>query len=398
MRIAIVAANQGLVGGVETYLSWLIPELIARGHEVAFAFERPAIDPARAVAAGVASLRLWDLQTVSRSTFLDELREARPDVVYMHALEDEALDVLLAQRFRAVLFAHAFYATCATGWRVHRFPKREVCTRRFGAACLPINYLRGCGSRNPIQLLRFYAIQQTRAEVLAALAGLVVASEYMRDVYLQHGVPARHVHVIPPLAELGPGGLPEVRESPSRVLFLGRLTSTKGAAKAIEVVARSQRALGRRLSLTMAGDGPELSRCKELARELGVATDFPGWVGPEQRSQLLRAADVLLVPSMWPEPFGMVGVEAGVLGVPAVAYAVGGIVDWLRPGVSGELADASGFETEALAEALARALRDPEHYRELQLGVWRIAQGFNGERHLSKLEALFGSLSAAEAH
>ena len=397
MRIAIVAANQGLLGGVETYLTWLIDALVRRGHQVAFAFERPSANPQKSVGLAVEPLVRWNLEAISSAVFLDQLTAFEPDVVFLHALEDEALDLALTQRFPAVLFAHAFYAACATGWRVHRIPQRQICTRRFGPACLPINYLRGCGARSPIPLLQLYAKQRARSNVLKGLAGLVVASEYMRSVYVQHGVPESDVHVIPPPAAFAPDSIPpDPRKSRNRVLFLGRLTSGKGGMKAVQAAARCQRMLGWTLQLTLAGDGPELARCKELAGKLGISTDFPGWVGPEQRMALLRNAHVLLVPSRWPEPFGIVGIEAASVGVPAVAYPAGGIVDWLRPGESGELADGIGFGTQTLAEALARALRDAQHYRMLQLGAWRIAHEFAGEQHLCKLETLFRKVARGE--
>ncbi len=397
MRIAIVAANQGLVGGGESYVAWLLAALVQRGHRVAFAYECATADPERAVGRGVEPLVQWDLQAVPRSVFLDELAAFHPDVVFLQALEDETLDLALTQRFRAILFAHAYYAACATGWRVHRIPQRQICTRRFGPACLPINYLRGCGSRSPVRLLQLYSKQRARSNVLRGLAGLVVASEHMRQVFVQHGVPDSRVHVIPPPPAFPPDSTaPAPREARNRVLFLGRLTTGKGAQKAIRVAARCQRTLGRPLQLTMAGDGPELGRCRELAAQLGIATDFPGWVSPQRRLELLRSTDVLLVPSLWPEPFGMVGIEAASVGVPAVAYPVGGIVDWLRPGESGELAEGAGFGTRALAEALTRALRDAEHYRALQLGAWRMAHEFAGDRQIPKLEALFRSVSEGE--
>jgi glycosyltransferase involved in cell wall biosynthesis len=125
--------------------------------------------------------------------------------------------------------------------------------------------------------------------------------------------------------------------------------------------------------------------------KLGVPTDFPGWVEAEGRLELLRNADVLIVPSLWPEPFGMVGVEAASVGVPAVAYRAGGIVDWLRPGVTGELAE--GFGSRTLALALERALRDPQHHHRLRLGAWHAAHEFGGQRHVSGLETFFSDLS-----
>lgn len=394
MRIAIVGANRDVVGGAETYLTWLLGSLLAHGHEVGFAYELASTDSTRAVDRGLDPLIRWDLQALTRTAFLEQLDAFRPDVVFLQGSRDEELDLTLAQRFRAVLFAHAFYATCATGWRVHRLPQRQICTRQFGPACLAVNYLRACGARNPATLLKLYSRQRGRSEVLRALAGTVVASDYMRRVYTEHGVPERDVHVIPYPAERAPDPTPpSPRGSPNRVLFLGRLTSGKGGSRAIQVTARAQRALGRSLQLTVAGVGPELERCRRTALRLGVQVNFAGWVGPEQRLALLRESDVLIVPSLWPEPFGIVGIEAASVGLPAVGYRAGGIVDWLRPGETGELADGSGFSTRALAAALERALGDPEHHRRLQLGAWRMAHEFGAARHLSQLEDLFYDIS-----
>jgi glycosyltransferase involved in cell wall biosynthesis len=393
VRIAITGAHQAIVGGAETYLTWLLRTLVARGHEVALAFEWPAEAHEQAVDQNVEPLRRWNLSAMTRTEFLAEIACFRPDVVFLQSASDESLDLALTQRFRTVLFAHAFYGTCATGWKVHRRPTLQLCTRRFGAACLPVNYLRGCGARSPVQLLRVYSNQRARSTVLRGLAGLVVASEYMRQVYVQNGIDDRAVRVLPPPVNLEPDPAPPPpRQSPTRILFLGRFTTGKGGSRAVQAVARCQQSIAdRTLTLTMAGDGPELGRCQRLAVKLGVPTEFPGWVGPEHRLALLRKADVLIVPSLWPEPFGMVGVEAASVGVPAVAYRAGGIVDWLRSGENGELAE--GFGARALAGALQRALLDPQHHRRLQLGAWKTAHEFVGERHISGLETFFSELA-----
>jgi glycosyltransferase involved in cell wall biosynthesis len=99
----------------------------------------------------------------------------------------------------------------------------------------------------------------------------------------------------------------------------------------------------------------------------------------------MRAADVLVVPSVWPEPFGMVGIEAGSVGLPAIAYAVGGIPDWLIPGVSGESAPGERPNPQQLAEAIVRALGDPDHHQRLRIGAWEVARRFSPEAHLERL-------------
>jgi glycosyltransferase involved in cell wall biosynthesis len=99
----------------------------------------------------------------------------------------------------------------------------------------------------------------------------------------------------------------------------------------------------------------------------------------------MRQADLLAVPSVWPEPFGLVGIEAGSIGLPAVAYAVGGIPDWLLPGQSGEVAAADPPTVDGLADAIVRALADPGHYANLCRGAWEVAQRFTLDTHIAKL-------------
>ena len=107
----------------------------------------------------------------------------------------------------------------------------------------------------------------------------------------------------------------------------------------------------------------------------------------------MRAADVLAVPSVWPEPFGLVGVEAGCVGLPAVGYATGGIPDWLIPGVSGESAPGDRPDPAELAAALVRALADDDHRHRLAVGAWEVARRFTPEAHVRKLAAVLEDLA-----
>src|SRR5262249_13522358 len=99
----------------------------------------------------------------------------------------------------------------------------------------------------------------------------------------------------------------------------------------------------------------------------------------------MAGVDLLVVPSVWPEPFGLVGIEAGCVGLPAVGFAVGGIPDWLLPGVSGESAPGEKPDAGQLADALVRALVDDEHLQRLRVGAWETARRFTREAHRDRL-------------
>jgi len=125
--------------------------------------------------------------------------------------------------------------------------------------------------------------------------------------------------------------------------------------------------------------------------------EFMGWVPTVEKLNLMRQVDLLAVPSLWPEPFGLVGIEAGCLGLPAVGYATGGIPDWLVAGETGELAPGDPPTVEGLAEAMIRALASPEHHTRLATGAWSLAKLFTLENHLARLEPILTGLPSPVA-
>ncbi len=317
------------------------------------------------------------------------VREWQPDVVYGHGLSSHGLEAAIARRFPMVLFAHGYYASCATGTKRHSFPEISMCRRRFGTACLPMNYVRRCGGLNPVNLARSFWREVTRHELLSEFRAVLVASRHMKSELARNGAVSERLHLVPlPSTSVTPDAEPPAaRRTPAQrpTAHARPADDTQSGDRLIEAVPAVEAALGRSLSLIIGGTGPELERWRILAARRGVAAEFVGWVEPERRLELLRESDVLVVPSLWPEPFGLVGIEAGCVGVPSVGYAVGGIPDWLVPGETGELAPGDPPTTAGLAEAIVRALGDPTHHARLRLGAWQMSKRFRMEDHLSAL-------------
>jgi glycosyltransferase involved in cell wall biosynthesis len=163
------------------------------------------------------------------------------------------------------------------------------------------------------------------------------------------------------------------------------MTVVKGGEQAIAALPRAARSLDRPLRLVLAGDGPALHTWQQRARRIGATVEFPGRLSGTELDALRRQADLLLVPSLWPEPFGLVGIEAGCVGLPAAGFASGGIPDWLVPGETGESAPADPPTPGGLAAAIVRALRDPAHHQRLREGAWRMAWRYTLESHLDQL-------------
>jgi glycosyltransferase involved in cell wall biosynthesis len=303
---------------------------------------------------------------------------ASPDVIHLHQLDDP--DVVAALRGKApvVVSAHG-YTACTAG--VHYFRPGHECTRPHGPGCIPNLALRGCAHvRNPRPLPASYR-QTTRA--LAALRGADLAVAYSSAVERHlavNGVARRAV--IPLFTTLTPRP-PQGRAEDGaarRVVFAGRVVTPKG----LGVLIRAMRAVD--AELVVCGDGIRLAAMRRLAQRLGMErrVRFRGWLDPDRLAQELADAAVVAIPSLWPEPFGLVGIEALAAGRPAIASLTGGIADWLQDGVTG--VGVRPGDVRGLARALEALLADPERRREIgAAGREMVATRFSPERHVAAL-------------
>jgi glycosyltransferase involved in cell wall biosynthesis len=168
------------------------------------------------------------------------------------------------------------------------------------------------------------------------------------------------------------------------------MVKLKGGMPLLEAVPYAARMLGRSLHLALAGDGPERSSWQRRADSISAANpnvhfEFMGWLNGEALDQLRGRSDLLVVPSLWPEPSALVGREAGLQGLPQAAFAVGGNPEWLIDGVNGHLAPGDPPTAAGLADAIVKCLADPAHYAPLRENAVEVAGRFTLERHLRLL-------------
>ncbi|MBN1551766.1 glycosyltransferase family 4 protein, partial [bacterium] len=96
-------------------------------------------------------------------------------------------------------------------------------------------------------------------------------------------------------------------------------------------------------------------------------------------------------PSIYPEPFGIVGLEAMAAGRPVVAFDVGGVREWLKTGINGYCAPRGN--TEAYTGYLRTLLSDMSLATELGTAGWLLLkQQYSHDRHIKKLEKTYERL------
>jgi glycosyltransferase involved in cell wall biosynthesis len=376
MRILVAAERVGPAGGMERYLDVVLPGLAARGatvHVVAREITPTAAEGATsAVGSGAAIAPGITVERVAWSDEHDEPDDAAraatakvlagfaPDLVLAQNVMDAGVVEVLRAAPRLAYQAHDHRPFCPNGDRVYPRSGRN-CIAPLGAACALHALLDGCAYGPRPRTLALIRRRERLRDAIAAADVTVVTSDYVGARAIASGVPAERIALVPPplpddaYADPCGNATGASGKSASRtVFFAGRMVPQKGLLSLVRALSRI--APERRPSLVAYGDGPERVLASREAAARGVAMDAPGAASAGQVRAAIDAADVVAVPSLWAEPFGLIGIEAFARGRPVLAYDGGGVRAWLADGING-LAVRTGDEA-ALARALERLATD----------------------------------------
>jgi glycosyltransferase involved in cell wall biosynthesis len=148
-------------------------------------------------------------------------------------------------------------------------------------------------------------------------------------------------------------GLPEdlYTFNPERgqyLAFLGRVSAEKRLDRAIEIARRVEMPLKVAAKIDPADQGYYQETLKPLLRRAGSLVEFLGEIGGHPKDEFLGNAYALLFPIDWPEPFGLVMIEAFACGTPVIAYRNGSVPEVMANGVTGFVVDNQGDAVEAV--------------------------------------------------
>jgi glycosyltransferase involved in cell wall biosynthesis len=381
VRIVIVNNFAYVTGGADHHCFALARALRDRAHEVAFLsttgttneetqgeFVSCSVtnltrdDLSAPQRLGVAARAVWNPEAAAALRRL--LRSFRPDVVHLHKLYPQlsiAPAVLAARAVPVVQTLHDYELVAASpfdhdGGRVDRHENR-LSYRLLNTATYPL-----------------------RRHVHARLVDRFVAvSDTIADSHAKRGLAAT---VLPNFAEAEgtEGSIASARDREG-VLFAGRLSGEKGVGDVLE--------LARRLpdtSVTVAGDGPLADRVADEAVQLANLS-FVGYLDRPALLERMRSARLVVSPSRWQEPGGLVALEAMSVGTPVVGYDRGGLAEYVRRAQAGVLVEP---DVAKLADACRDLQGDPQRWQQLsQAGPLAIAGPYSAERHVTRLEAVY---------
>jgi glycosyltransferase involved in cell wall biosynthesis len=422
VRIAVTSWTNRYVGGVETYLGDLLPALTELGHQVALLYETDLPTQAGSLVRDHSSIPQWSAAGIGADAALNALRHWKPDLIFGHGIHNVQLEARTLQLAPSVFFVHNYYGTCISGTKTFKRPVATPCARRFGWSCLLHYYPRRCGGLNPGTMVHLFQVQRERLALLSQYHAVVTHSQHMYREYVKHGVAVDRLHQLDylsaaPVQALADTTAQEGLRFPIRIVptvetaskphrdaggvtlrltFVGRMDALKGGSLLIEALPAVAATLKRPLYVRFVGDGPSRAEWQRMADQVqasmrNVAIEFRGWLSKSQVEAVFDQTDLVVVPSIWPEPLCFVGIEAARHGIPVAAFAVGGVSEWLRDGINGYLASGDPPTASGLARAIIECLREPMTYGRLRKGAFEVASRCSRMNHYTQLLRVFQS-------
>ena len=172
-------------------------------------------------------------------------------------------------------------------------------------------------------------------------------------------------------------------ESGEHLAFLGRVSPEKGIVEAVEIARRA----GMRLQVAAKVDEADREFYETTVRPIldDPLVEFLGEIGDAEKPAFLGSARALLFPIDWPEPFGLVMIEALASGTPVIAFPRGSVPEIIEDGVTGFLVE--GIDAAARAAVRASQLRREDCRRAFE-------ERFTAERMARDYVAVYRDLIA----
>ncbi len=393
MRILHLNDHLAAVGGVESYLLALVPELEKRGHEVHVGYASGGLEEMKNTGklSHLNSIRFRDI-TKGEKEVRDCIADVRPDVVHLHGIQNAGVFRAVASTGHAVMHGHDYRPICPAA---NFFYKRSktICQRTCGPGCFGVTALKHCMTPRPRPALYFYQRSRWIMKNAGKIRNVVAPSRAAADRFVEAGFKEKQVVVNPYFCPLAPLDEPRPAPETPTITFMGRASYNKGWEYFIEALGKLPKEVNG-LMVGNFGDEDEAS-IRRLAAQFGCADrlTIEGWAGRDEIAGVYQRTSVFVFPSLWPETMGIVGVESMSQGVPVVASDVGGVREWLQEGETGYLAKPK--DAGSIARGVQSILESPERMVKMgKKGIALVREKFDPQIHLECLLEIYEAAAA----
>lgn len=387
MRILFVHEKFGAFGGAEANVLATATELKERGHTVAI------LHGARSGKGEAAWLNTFQhrfpiVNGNASATAPAVYARFQPDVIYVHKLSDlELLETLLDAATPTIRMVHDHDLYCMRSYKYNYFT-RHICERALSSFCIfpcGASVSRDRDGAFPLKWVS-YTAKVRELELNRKFHRLIVATQFMKNELLRNRFDANQIEMHAPVPPSGESSWVSSFSDKNYIVYSGQIIRGKGVDVLLESLALVQTPF----RCFIFGDGDHRKACEKLSHKLGLADRvfFKGFVSHDEIAIYHRECSVVAVSSVWPEPFGAVGLEAMRFGLPVVAFDAGGIREWLTTGHNGFLVP--WMDRAAFAARVEELLGNKAMARQMgERGRRLVAEQYDFSEYISGLENLF---------
>ncbi len=402
LRILLYNDTYKHIGGAETYCLELLPELKALGHEVkwlAHGEDKPHSEDHIVIP----DFNQGKFNYFKSKYFFNKdayitikgvLEDFQPDVVHLHhdryytfsmlkALKETGIPVVKTIHDYTMLCPSQYYPDLyydTPGTKSRRENCALICSQ---GTCLPLKTRLG----HP------FAHDRKRRIVCNSVLDFIAPSVKLKEHLEKAGF--QGVKHLPFFVDEKKWSFNPEREKKYSVLFVGRVETNKGVHILLDAVVELRKKIpGIELNIVGTGSQLEPLRKKVIAQGYEDFVRLPGFVSYENIGVYYNSSNVLVVPSLDMEQFGLIGIEGLANGIAVIGSDTGGIPEWCMHEETGLLFDPE--KPEALLPTLERMLLEKGLAKRLtQQGMEMVRDVYDKTKHLEGLLSIYRQSSPA---
>lgn len=394
MKIVHINEYYSCYGGTEKYLFDICKTLEEMGHEIV----------------AVASSEKESIHVKGRKEYLlkgsyglrsslkakklikEIIKKENPDILHLHNVQHVISPLILKYLYSikpVVMTVHDIRVLCPSfRWKV--IPGyNEICDHPMGLRCFKNNCYPFLNDKRTLFwnihkfLLMAYALM-----ILKKMDRLIVPSSYIKEELIRNSFPRESIRVIPHYFDnTAIFTKEEKKESKKTILYVGKLDSIKGCMQFIESLSLLN---SDRWRAEIVGEGPAKEEAKQLVERLKLEdrVKFRGKLSVDELNICYTNSSIVVMPSMVPESFGLVGIEAMAFENPVVAFDSGGIKEWLVNNETGFLVKRGNVRE--LSCKISQLLEDKSLLMKMgRKGKARVEKLYRKDIHIEKLLTVY---------
>ncbi len=308
------------------------------------------------------------------------IKKINPDIIHLHNIDRYPLTILLACKNKKVVRTiHDYGVICPTMWCVKK-NTLKVCEGGIGPKCY----------KNCISFWKYliYKIIFLKNPLQKKIVNKFISpSKTLKKYLVKHKF--KNVNYVPLFVKLPEAK--KVKKKKNSLLFVGSLTKQKGIGLLIKSIPYIKKKIPD-IKLHIVGEGEEKEKIEQFIKQNKISDNIimHGKMKHSKLSRLYAESSLFVMPSVWLEQFGLVGIESILCGTSVITTSRGGIVEWLDEGNNGFFF--RDIKPKIIADDIINAIRHNIPAHKLKKNQEKIKKEYNKENYKNNMQKIYKEL------